>query len=40
MLKNGDSEDVYTEWANKLNDVYMEEAQQITDAYMSSVTGQ
>ena len=39
MLKNGDSEETYTEWANKLTDVYMEEAQKITDEYMNSATG-
>ena len=31
-LKNGDSDEVYNEWADKLNAVYEEQAQQITDA--------
>ncbi len=35
-LKNGDADDVYNEWAEKLNAVYQEQAQQITDAYMDS----
>lgn len=39
MFKNGDSDETYTEWANKLTDVYMDEAQKITDEYMNSATG-
>lgn len=35
-LKNGDTDEVYKEWAEKLNSVYQEQAQQITDAYMDS----
>lgn len=35
-LKNGDTDEVYNEWAEKLNAVYQEQAQQITDAYMDS----
>lgn len=37
-LKNSDSDDVYNEWAGKLQDVYMADSQQITDAYMESAT--
>lgn len=36
-LKNGDSDEVYNEWADKLNAAYEGQAQQITDAYMYSV---
>lgn len=35
-LKNGDTDEVYNEWAEKLNAVYQDQAQQITDAYMDS----
>lgn len=36
MLDNGDEQEVYEEWAQKLYDVYEEYAGQITDAYMDS----
>ena len=36
MLKNGDKEAIYDEWAEKLTDVYMKQAEKITDAYMES----
>ena len=39
MLKNGDSQETYTEWANKLNDVYMKQSEIITNAYMKEATG-
>jgi len=38
-IKNGDDEDTYEEWANKLQTVYQTDAQEITDAYTASVTG-
>lgn len=36
MLENGDEQEVYEEWAEKLYDVYAEYSGQITDAYMDS----
>lgn len=36
--KNGDSNDVYEEWAEKLYDVYEEQASLIQDAYMDSAS--
>ena len=38
MLKNGDDQETYEEWAGKLQDVYTEYSTQITDAYTSSTT--
>ena len=38
MFKNGDDQETYEDWAQKLMDVYMDEAQKITDAYMESAT--
>lgn len=38
MLKSGDEQETYEEWAAKLQAVYQENAQQITDAYMSSAS--
>ena len=38
-LKNGDSDEVYQDWAAKLNDVYTEQAKLITDAYTAAATG-
>ncbi|MCI9446596.1 MAG: hypothetical protein HFH36_04225 [Lachnospiraceae bacterium] len=38
-IKNGDDDETYQEWAEKLNTAYMEQAQIISDAYMDSATG-
>ena len=32
-IKNGDTEDTYTEWAEKLNSVYLEQSKEITKVY-------
>ena len=39
MLKNGDDQETYEEWAGKLQDVYTEYSTQITDAYTDSTSG-
>ena len=39
-LENGDDDQTYNDWAQKLMDVYEEQATQITDAYTSAATGQ
>lgn len=39
-LANGDDDQTYNDWAQKLMDVYEEQATQITDAYTSAATGQ
>lgn len=36
MIKNGDEQETYEEWAAKLTSVYEEYAKQITDAYTNS----
>ncbi len=38
MIKNGDDQETYEEWAGKLQDVYTEYAAQITDAYTDSTS--
>lgn len=39
-LANGDDDQTYNDWAQKLMDVYEEQATQITDAYTAAATGQ
>lgn len=38
--KNGDDNDIYTDWAKKIQDIYSEQAKQISEAYINIATGQ